>query len=93
MGRLPSDTLALPGQRSLQLTTAHAETGIRINASSIGTYLATYSLFRDNGHYCETATHAETGITVETKFAAGSLPSDTFSLPSQRSLLSDSNAR
>ena len=31
------------------------------------TYLAIHTLIRVNVHYCETATHAETGITAESK--------------------------
>ena len=55
------------------------------------TYLAIQSLFRVNGRYCHTATHAETGIT-QTANPIDSLPSDTLALPSQRALRSYSNA-
>ena len=73
------------------LTATHAEKGIRQNANRISTYVARHSLFRDNGHYRHTATPAETWIRQKA-YPIANTPSDKLVLPSQRSILSDSNA-
>ena len=93
MDSLPSDTLALPNEWLLLSDSKDHQGGNNGRTQFLWiAYLAIHSILRVNGHYCQAATLAGTGIWQKAN-AIGSLPSDTLALPSQRSLLLGSNAR